>query len=85
MGIKTIPLSRLEADLRTTLNECADSGQAVVVELPDHRLIAIQALEAAGEDDSLIDDLLQSNAAFRALVAKSKAGPRKPFAPAPGD
>ena len=80
MDIKTIPLSRLEADLRGTLNECADSGQAVVVELPDQRLIAIQALEAA-EDDSIVDDLLQSNPAFQALVAKSKAGPRKPFAP----
>jgi hypothetical protein len=81
MGIKTIPLSRLEADLRGTLSECADSGQPVVVELPDQRLIAIQALEAA-EDDSLIDELLESNPAFQALVAKSKAGPRKPFAPA---
>jgi hypothetical protein len=83
MGIKTIPLSRLEASLRATLNECADSGQAVVVELPDHRLIAIQSLEAT-EDDSLIDDLLQSNPAFQALVARSKAGPRKPFTPGSG-
>ena len=41
MGIKTIPLSRLQADPEGTLSECADSGQA--------------------------------------LVAKSKAGPRKPF------
>ena len=80
MDIKTIPLSRLEADLRGTLSECADSGQAVVVELPDQRLIAIQALEAT-EDDSIVDDLLQSNPAFQALVAKSKAGPRKPFTP----
>jgi hypothetical protein len=80
MDIKTMPLSRLEADLRATLSECADSGQAVVVELPDHRLIAIQALEAVS-DDSLVDELLQSNPAFQALVAKSKAGPRKPFTP----
>jgi hypothetical protein len=80
MGIKTIPLSRLETDLRATLSECADTGQAVVVELPDHRLIAIQALEPA-EDDSLVDDLLQSNPAFQDLVARSKAGPRKPFTP----
>ena len=42
MGIKTIPLSRLEADPRGTLRECADSGEAFVVELPDHRLVAIQ-------------------------------------------
>jgi hypothetical protein len=78
MGIKTIPLSRLEADPRGTLNECADSGQSLVVELPDHRLVAIQPLEPS-EDDDLTSDLLETNAAFQALVAKSKAGPRKPF------
>ena len=81
MGIKTMPLSRLEENLRATLSECADSGQAVVVELPDQRLVAIQGLEGS-EDDPLVDDLLQANPAFRALVAKSKAAPRKPFAPA---
>jgi hypothetical protein len=81
MGIKTIPLSRLEENLRETLSECADSGEAIVVELPDQRLIAIQALEPA-EDDSLVDDLLQSDPAFQALVARSKAGSRKPFLPA---
>ena len=42
MDIKTIPLSRLETNLRATLVECADSGQAVVVTLPDQRLVAIQ-------------------------------------------
>ena len=82
MGIKTIPLSRLEENLRATLNECADSGQAVVVELPDQRLVAIQSLDAA-EDDPLIDDLLQTNPAFQALVARSKAGPRHAFARGP--
>lgn len=80
MGIKTIPLSRLEADLRATLSECADTGQAVVVEMPDQRLLAIQTLEAE-KDDSLVADLLQGNRAFRALVAKSKASPRRPFPP----
>lgn len=80
MDIKTIPLSRLETNLQATLVECADSGQAVVVTLPDRRLIAIQALETA-EDDSLVDDLLQSNPEFQTLVANSKAGPRKPFPP----
>jgi len=35
IAIKTIPLSRLETDLKKTLNECADSGEAVVVEMPD--------------------------------------------------
>jgi len=31
------------------------------------------------EDDSLIDELLASDPGFRSLVAKSKAGGRKPF------
>jgi hypothetical protein len=78
MGMKTIPLSRLEADPGGTLSECAESGQAVVVELPGDRFVAIQPLEP-GENDSLISELLESNATFQALVAKSKAGPRKPF------
>jgi hypothetical protein len=78
MAIKTISLSSLETDLQKTLNECAESGETVVVELPDQRLLAIQPLEPQGED-SLIDELLQSNPKFQALVAKSKAGPRKPF------
>ena len=80
MDIKTIPLIRLETNLQATLVECADSGQAVVVTLPDRRLIAIQSLETA-EDDSLVDDLLQSNPEFQTLVAKSKASLRKPFPP----
>jgi len=32
-------------DLKKTLNECADSGEILVVELPDQRLLAIQALD----------------------------------------
>jgi hypothetical protein len=79
MAIKTIPLSRLETDLQKTLNECALSGETIVVEMPDQRLLAIQSLDPR-EDDSLIDDLLASNPKFQALVAKSKASPRKPFA-----
>jgi hypothetical protein len=78
MAIKTIPLSRLETDLKKTLDECAESGQTLVVELPDQRLLAIQSLDPS-EDDSLMDDLLASNPRFRALVEKSKASLRKPF------
>ena len=78
MPIKTIPLSRLEADLRKTLNECADSDDTVVVQLPDERLVAIHSLDPAGDDD-LINELLESNPAFRALVARSRSGARKPF------
>ena len=79
MAIKIIPLSRLETELQKTLTECAESGETVVVELPDQRLLAIQPLDTQ-EDDSLIDELLQSNPKFQALVAKSKVSPRKPFA-----
>ena len=79
MAIKTIPLSRLETDLKKTLTECAESGDTVVVEMPDQRLLAIQPLDPQ-EDDSLIDELLASDPKFQALVAKAKAGARKPFA-----
>ncbi len=34
---------------------------------------------AAGRGDDLVDRLIESNPAFRALVEKSKASPRKPF------
>jgi hypothetical protein len=78
MDIKTIPLSRLETDLKQTLSDCADTGQFVLVEMPDQRLLAIQSIEPH-EDDSLMDDLLASDPKFRALVAKSKASMRKPF------
>jgi hypothetical protein len=78
MAIKTIPLSRLETDLKKTLNECAESGQTVVVELPDQRLLAIQSLDP-NEDDSLMDELIASNPKFQALVVKSKTSARKPF------
>ena len=78
MPIKTIPLSRLETALKETLSECADSGETVVIELPDQRLLAIHSLNP-GDDDSLIDDLLASNPDFQALVAKSKASPRNPL------
>jgi hypothetical protein len=78
MDIKRILLSWLETDPQGTLSECCDSGQALVVELPDHRLVAIQGLEP-GDDDTLVDELLESDPAFRALITKSKASPRGPF------
>jgi hypothetical protein len=80
MPIKTIPLSRLEAELKKTLTECAESGETVVVEMPDQRLLAIQPLEPQ-EDDALIEELLASDPKFQALVTKSKASPRKPLSP----
>jgi hypothetical protein len=78
MAIKTIPLSRLETDLKKTLNECVESGQTVVVEMPDQRLLAIQPLDPR-EDDTLMDEMLASDAKFQELVAKSKRSPRKSF------
>lgn len=42
---------------------------------------AIQSLDADDEDDTLVRDLLEIHADFRALVAKSAASARKPFAP----
>jgi hypothetical protein len=80
MDIRTIPLSELEADPLGTLNACAVSGTPLVIELPNQRLVAVHALDQS-EDDSLTSDLLESNAAFKALVAKSKASPRAPFNP----
>jgi hypothetical protein len=61
--------------------DCAESGETLVVEMPDQRLLAIQALDPQ-EDDALMDQLLESNPRFQALVAKSKTSRRKPFAPA---
>jgi hypothetical protein len=78
VDIKTIPLSSLEADPRRTLSDCADSGQPVLVELPDRRLVALQPISSTDEE-CLIDELLASNTAFQELVGKSKSGPRKPF------
>jgi hypothetical protein len=46
--------------------------------MPNQRFLAIQPLEPQ-EDDTLMDELLASNPKFQALVAKSKASPRKPF------
>jgi hypothetical protein len=78
MAIKTIPLSHPETDLKKTLSECVDSGEMLVVEMPDQRFVAIQPLEPH-DDDTLMDDLLASNPRFQALVAKSKASRRKTF------
>ena len=78
MGIKTIPLSHLAKDPQKVLNECAESGETLIVEMPDQRLLAIQTLDP-NEDDSLMDELLESNPRFKELLGKSKASPRKAF------
>lgn len=78
MAIKSIPLSLLEADLAKALTECAESGDTLVAEMPDQRLLAIQSLEPDG-NDGLVDELVASSPKFRDLLARSKQSPRKPF------
>lgn len=77
-SIKTIALSHLETDLEQTLNECAATGEPVVVEMPNQRLFVIQSLDPQ-EDDPLVEQLLVTNRKFQDLVAKSKASSRKLF------
>jgi hypothetical protein len=67
-------------ELASTLNECVESGQTFVVELPNQHLVAIQSLDPS-EEDSLIDELLVSNPQFQALVERSRDSPRKAFQP----
>ena len=76
MDTKVIPLSDLQADPQGILSRCYDSGQPLVVELPNRGLISIQPVEA---NDDLVDDLIEHNPAFRALLEKSLASPREPF------
>lgn len=80
MDIKTIPLSQLEDDPTGTLQQCADTGGWLVIELPDHRLVSIQSLEPF-EDDSLTNELLESNPDFQAVLRRSQAAPRRVFSP----
>lgn len=42
MDIAMIPLSQLQTDSRSLLSECCSTGRPIMVELPDHRLVAIQ-------------------------------------------
>ena len=78
MAIKTLTLRDLEADLKGTLDGCADSGDTVIIELGDQRLITIQSLDPA-DNDELVQELLDQNPKFRELITKSKQGSRKPF------
>jgi hypothetical protein len=76
MDTKRIRLSELEADPEGVLGRSYDSGQSVVIELPNRGLISIQPVES---DDDLVNDLIENNPAFRAIPAKSLAGPREPY------
>jgi len=79
MGIKTVPLSRLETNLQSILNECADSGETLVVEMPDHRLLSVRPLDPHDEDDDLVNHLIETNPEFRAMLARSSAEAAVPF------
>lgn len=72
MDTKVIPLSELQADTEGILSQCYDSGQSLVVELPNHGLVSIRPVESD-------DDLIDHNPAFRALLEKSLASGREPF------
>lgn len=74
--MKVIPLRELQTDTEGYLRRCLDSGQALVVELPDRGLVAIQPLE---DQDDLVNELIEQNPAFQALLTKSASSPRKPF------
>jgi hypothetical protein len=81
MATKVIPLEQLKIDPEGYLRSCHESGEPLVVELPDHRMVSIQRLE---DDDDLVNDLIATNSAFQALLAKSLSSPRKPFQPLAG-
>lgn len=78
MSTKIIPLRELKADPEALLNNCYDSGEPLVVELQDQRLVEIRPVD---DDDHLIDNLIANNPAFRAMLAKSLASGLKPFEP----
>jgi hypothetical protein len=79
MDIELIPLSQLQTNPQAVLSGCCDTGRAIIVQLPDDRLVAIQSLEPGSEQDSLMNELLETNPKFRALVEKSKASRRTEF------
>jgi hypothetical protein len=76
MDTKLTPLSNFQADPTGVLQRCFDSGETLVVELPDRGLISIRPVP---DDDDLLNQLIEHNPAFRKLLAKSIASPREPF------
>jgi hypothetical protein len=75
MDTKVIPRSDLLADAEGVLSRCYDSGQPLIVELPNRGLISIRPVD----EDDLVIQLIEHNPAFRELLAKSIASPREPF------
>ena len=62
-----IPLSDIRADPEGVLRRCYDSGQTLVVELPDRGLVSIRPLK----EDDLVNQLIEHNPGFRELLARS--------------
>jgi hypothetical protein len=67
-----IPLSQLQTDPQSLLSECCDSGRPIVVELPDHRLVAIQSIEPGDSDDSLVSEWVASKAVLQLTLLHSR-------------
>ena len=78
MNTKVIPLDDLKTDTEGYLRRCCETRQALIVELPDHRFLSIQPLD---DDDDLVNELIEKNPAFQAMLAKSAASAVKPFRP----
>jgi len=78
MTITRITFRNFETNLRKILKDCAKPGDTIIVEMPNQRFLVVQSLDADGLS-SLVDELLATDPRFQSLVAKSKAGPRKPF------
>ena len=79
MSIKTIPLGLLATDLTATLTECAESGDTLVIQLPDDRLLAVRSLDGSDEDDDLINNLIEHNPAFAKMLERANQGEPEPF------
>lgn len=78
MTTKIMTLNDIPSQTEDFLRRCCDDGKSLIVELPDHRRVSVQMHD---DDDDLIDRLIEGNAAFRQLLAKSQASPLLPFPP----
>ena len=80
MSTNIIPLSEFLVDPARFFRRCCDSSEALVVEMPDCRQVALEPL---GDDDDLIANLLEHNEEFRAVGRSSLASGRLPLAARP--
>src|SRR5687768_6287651 len=76
MDTPVISFHELQSDTEKHLRQCCDTGQTLVVELPDRREVSIEPVQP---DDDLVDELIATNPAFRAMLEKSAASLTKPF------